>query len=248
MRPRNVILTSMLAFCTLAASAQAQRANATREPNTYGTTSESFYRVGSTEFSPIDTSVTYNDLGNISSTLSRYVTGCATFCELLAVPHLPSGALVTGVEFDFCDTNATTFPSLVVFTSTYTGEGATNIGQVNGIPNDGCANHFLDLTSANFTVDNNLNQIFFAAFFGSTDGTNSISGVIVHYKLQVSPAPVSPTFNDVQPSNPQFQFVEALAASGITAGCGGGNYCPNNPVTRGQMAVFLAKALGLQFP
>lgn len=41
--------------------------------------------------------------------------------------------------------------------------------------------------------------------------------------------------------------LRALNAAGITAGCGGGNYCPNNPVTRGQMAVFLAKALGLQF-
>jgi hypothetical protein len=45
-----------------------------------------------------------------------------------------------------------------------------------------------------------------------------------------------------------FQFIEALAASGITGGCGNGNYCPDNAVTRGQMAVFLAKALGLQFP
>jgi hypothetical protein len=51
----------------------------------------------------------------------------------------------------------------------------------------------------------------------------------------------------VPTSHPYFQFIQALAASGITGGCGGGNYCPDNPVTRGQMAVFLAKALGLQF-
>jgi hypothetical protein len=36
-------------------------------------------------------------------------------------------------------------------------------------------------------------------------------------------------------------------ASGITAGCGGGNYCPDAPLTRGQMAVFLSKGLGLHF-
>ena len=29
---------------------------------------------------------------------------------------------------------------------------------------------------------------------------------------------------------------------GITAGCGGGNFCPAAPVTRAQMAVFLLKA------
>jgi hypothetical protein len=51
----------------------------------------------------------------------------------------------------------------------------------------------------------------------------------------------------VPTSHAQFRFVEALAASGITGGCGGGDFCPNNPVTRGQMAVFLATALGLHY-
>jgi hypothetical protein len=56
------------------------------------------------------------------------------------------------------------------------------------------------------------------------------------------------SFNDVPTSDPAFQFVQALVAAGITSGCGGGNYCPDNPVTRRQMAVFLAKALGLHWP
>ncbi len=33
--------------------------------------------------------------------------------------------------------------------------------------------------------------------------------------------------------------------AGITGGCGGGNYCPSDPNTRGQMAVFLVKTFGL---
>ena len=37
-------------------------------------------------------------------------------------------------------------------------------------------------------------------------------------------------------------WIETLANNGITGGCGGNNYCPNNPVTRAQMAVFLLKA------
>jgi len=57
------------------------------------------------------------------------------------------------------------------------------------------------------------------------------------------------TFNDVPTGHPFFQFIEALAASGITAGCGDGtDFCPNAPLTRGQMAVFLSKALGLHWP
>jgi len=41
-------------------------------------------------------------------------------------------------------------------------------------------------------------------------------------------------------------WIEQLSAEGITGGCGGGNYCPGNPNTRGQMAVFLVKTFNLQ--
>ena len=43
-------------------------------------------------------------------------------------------------------------------------------------------------------------------------------------------------------SDPFAPFIEQLFHEGITGGCGGGNYCPDNPVTRAQMAVFLLKA------
>ncbi|MGH2357895.1 MAG: S-layer homology domain-containing protein, partial [Candidatus Limnocylindria bacterium] len=37
--------------------------------------------------------------------------------------------------------------------------------------------------------------------------------------------------------------INSLAASAITGGCGGGRFCPNDAVTRGQMAAFLRRAL-----
>jgi hypothetical protein len=73
-------------------------------------------------------------------------------------------------------------------------------------------------------------------------------GCNVTWNRQVSPAPASATFTDVPVSHPYHQFVEALADAGITGGCGGGLYCVNSPITRGEMAVFLAAALGLHFP
>ena len=81
-----------------------------------------------------------------------------------------------------------------------------------------------------------------------TDGSTGIRQVRLRWRREVSPAPASATFGDVPEDHPFFQFVEALADSGITAGCGSGNFCPDAPVTRGQMAVFLAKALGLHWP
>src|SRR5690606_31502188 len=37
-------------------------------------------------------------------------------------------------------------------------------------------------------------------------------------------------------------WIKQLVAEGITAGCGGGNYCPEAPVTRAQIAVFLLRS------
>jgi hypothetical protein len=95
-------------------------------------------------------------------------------------------------------------------------------------------------------IDNNTCSYFIRVNLGG-------AGIILQrarlqWRRQVSPAPVTATFGDVPVGDPIHRFVEALAAAGITGGCGGGNYCPNSPLTRGQMAVFLAAALGLHFP
>ena len=49
-------------------------------------------------------------------------------------------------------------------------------------------------------------------------------------------------FNDVPTGYPFCRFIEHLAGDGISTGCGGGIYCPDAPVTRAQMAVFLVAA------
>ena len=49
-------------------------------------------------------------------------------------------------------------------------------------------------------------------------------------------------FADVPCPSQYANWIEQLAAEGITGGCGGSNYCPHDPVTRQQMAVFLLKA------
>ncbi|HEX4439368.1 MAG TPA: S-layer homology domain-containing protein, partial [Thermoanaerobaculia bacterium] len=50
-------------------------------------------------------------------------------------------------------------------------------------------------------------------------------------------------FADTPCPGPFTDWIEQLAAEGITGGCGGGNYCPASAVTRAQMAVFLLKTL-----
>jgi hypothetical protein len=62
-----------------------------------------------------------------------------------------------------------------------------------------------------------------------------------HTSSYTPPAPTG-AFSDVPTNYWAAAWIEQLADEGITAGCGGGNYCPTNPVTRDQMAVFLLKA------
>jgi hypothetical protein len=60
----------------------------------------------------------------------------------------------------------------------------------------------------------------------------------------VPPACAPPNlFGDVPESSPFCRFIEELSNRGVVAGCGGGNYCPADPVTREQMAVFVLKTL-----
>jgi hypothetical protein len=65
------------------------------------------------------------------------------------------------------------------------------------------------------------------------------------YGASYTPPEPTGVFNDVPVGSFADAWIEQLAAEGITSGCGNGNYCPDNPVTRAQMAVFLVRTFGL---
>ena len=64
------------------------------------------------------------------------------------------------------------------------------------------------------------------------------------YEVWVGPGPLDGYFFDDEDS-PHKDYIDLLAESGITQGCDRYRFCPQNEVTRAQMAVFLARALGL---
>ena len=103
-----------------------------------------------------------------------------------------------------------------------------------------------DISSLNYTIDNLTRELIPVAT-KTGDLGSALTGVIYGYKLQVSPGPATATFSDVPVGHPFFQFVEALAAAGITVGYADGRFGVDDSITRGQMAVFMAKALGLHW-
>jgi hypothetical protein len=84
--------------------------------------------------------------------------------------------------------------------------------------------------SVNYSVTTN---------FGST---NRIGAIVVGGKTFTIYQGIN--FTDVPQGDPFYTDIEKLSAHGITLGCGGGNYCPNDPVTREQMAAFILRAKG----
>ncbi len=101
----------------------------------------------------------------------------------------------------------------------------------------------------NETIQNQVGNIVYQYVIRAEISSDvSFAGCMVFWTRQVSPAPVSATFSDVPTTHPFFRFIQALYSSGITAGCSATEYCPDRTLTRGEMAVFLAKGLGLNYP
>ena len=82
-------------------------------------------------------------------------------------------------------------------------------------------------------------------FTSGDPGTTMVLAVVDALGDCTVPAPdalVSVDFLDVPPSDLFHDFVNTVSRNGITAGCGGGDYCPATAVNRAQMAVFLLKS------
>lgn len=183
-----------------------------------------------------------------SSTYSR-ACGVGT-CTWLAGLALPTGAQIGRIEISACDGSTTGEVDFLVLRLPRVPAAAAPISLTatsgtTGTP--GCST-FSHTLQTPYTVQNAANA--FAMNVQATAGTNmQWTSVRVVYRLQVSPAPGVASFPlDVPTSHPMFRFVEAMAASGLTGGCATGRFCPDAPVTRGQLSVFLASALGLHFP
>src|SRR6185295_2949237 len=57
------------------------------------------------------------------------------------------------------------------------------------------------------------------------------------------PVCTTPMFNDVPASSGYCRWIEELAKSGVVNGCGNNNFCPQSPVSREQMSIFMLRTL-----
>ncbi len=228
--------------------AASQRPPRPIQPDTYGTSQVSYYNIDAYELIPDNDIVTFNTTNG-----KRYQTSAGVFGVAL---HLPGGAQIVSMELDYYDNSVVgqAEASLVVCdykgnTCNYHGHCGTTDTVCSGSLNaPGDDYTIVDLTGDDIVIDNFENRHFILAATTTADGSTAISRISIGYKLQVSPGPATATFTDVPTTHPFFKFVEALHAAGITNGYPDGRFGVNDPITRGQMAVFLSAALGLNWP
>jgi hypothetical protein len=223
----------------------------TPEPRTFGVAAEIAHVIAAAEFDTIDSTNTWSYTIFVHPTIGILIRDAGTIgvTTFLAGLRLPAGAEVTRLEIAGCDSTATGNLQFLLFRSklppgtgldVVTAEGDTGIG-----PTSGCGRFSVTPSSPPLIIDN-ANASYFIRVITNGTGFDSVR---VFYRLQVSPAPAVASFGDVPTGHPFFRFIEALKASGITGGCQASPplYCPDAPLTRGQMAVFLSTALGLHF-
>lgn len=177
------------------------------------------------------------------------------FLWFTAPLQVPTGVQVGGLTVLYYDASATGYVRLLLERNTCPGNGPCVMetifeGQTSTPDAFGYDAYYYPIgpvTWYNY-YPSAVVSAHFRVYFSAGTPNLRIGPAILWYKRQVSPPPATATFGDVPVGHWAFQHIEALAASGITAGTGGGNFSPDVTVTRAQMAVFLAKALGLHWP
>jgi hypothetical protein len=221
-------------------------------PPNWGLGETSFTRLGATELDPDGDATTFTstwDPEAVIFTYQRYVTG--GYPHLIGFGHVPGGANINTLGITYCEANASGPFATITWYFCDTSGNCTTPAFASydfGFFGTGCHDVFLFGLTA--TMNNGNGELLTDVRFQHIDGSESIGSAGFGYNLQISPPPGTPTFSDVPMSDTAFPFVEALVHAGITVGCDVGppaRYCPDDPVTRRQMAVFIAKSLGLDW-
>jgi len=209
-------------------------------PTEFGTLQYTVTTVSATSFLPDHSGDTY---GTALCCLSRYFDDGDG--ELYATVNIPAGAVI-----DYIGLDSYSFCAGVVGVELW----EVGAGSTSGIATFSSSAHSyatdFNSTPIGWQLPSNTSRALAiqVELSNACENWPALSWVEIWWRRVVSNPPAFPTFNDVPVNDFGYPYIEALNASGITGGCANGSFCPDNPVTRRQMAIFLAKALGLHWP
>ena len=168
-------------------------------------------------------------------------SGNVSFDLLLSGATLDPGARVSSTATDFLGRTSEFSQGIVLASTPLTGDAAGQSLTVKGMVFEAGATVTVGgIAAASASVVNDQEiAVFTPALPPGT--VNDISVLNPSGLAGTLPSGFVAQFADVEPSvfSP---FIGGLVTHGVTAGCGGPDYCPTGPVTRAQMAVFLLRA------
>jgi hypothetical protein len=244
-RLRRIGLSMALALYAALVSAQAvpkaPLARSTRyAPDEFGVQDYTVTVIPATSFTSDDHYIT--DYGS----LFRYFPFSDSHKLYFAgLSQIPSGAIIDYVGLE-CASTGTGELTVTPFYMDNTSGSTSGIIALQNTPHSFDTDYNAD--PIGFQLQRNVHNAI-AIVVDQAPNTEPLFGwVEIHWRRTVSPPPDTPSFADVPASDFGYQYIEALRSSGITGGCGATTFCPDAPLTRRQMAIFLSKALGLQWP
>ena len=166
--------------------------------------------------------------------------------DVAANPGEPRSGTMTIAGKTFTVNQAgTCIYSLDRTSQSFAGNGGTGTINVTAPANPACnwiattSSSFITITDVSGSPGNGTVQYSVSANPGSTirNGNIFITGHTFTVYQGIN-------FADVQSNDPFYTEIGKLSARGVTLGCGGGSYCPDQAVTREQMAAFILRAKG----
>ena len=203
-------------------------------------------------FNPFNVQENYlADAGNSnqSRTISFTVPGRRSF--IIVVSRVNNAANPTSLAYNFsvsglasCDCTAILSKSDESFAANG-GTGSVSVGLPAGCSwtVDNFSSSFITITSGSSGTGNGTVNYTVAPHTGPNRriGTLAIAGKTFTIFQGIA-------FTDVPVGHPFYTVIGKLSGRNVTSGCGGTNYCPDQVVTREQMAAFIIRSLGDFFP
>lgn len=246
MRPRSTLLLGAM-LSLIARSPAWPRQDVRVLTGAYGTASRSSTTISSAAFHPLSSAEGFEPV----AVISRSATGPGSEAIRFQAPlALPDGVAIERFTLSACDASATAEVTAQILSYQIASFGTT-VSAVRGTGVAGtpdCSTFSLTLDPA-MTVDNAGSSYVVEITDGDRADTTSFRSVRVEWRRQVRPADAGAEFTDVPLSDTRRRYVEAATVAGVMKPCAGATrFCPDDPVTRGQLGIILARALGLHFP
>ena len=169
------------------------------------------------------------------------------YIERLYASGITSGC--TASPLNYCPTSSVTRAQMAVFLlkgihgSSYNPPAVGSDTGFTDVPNDYWAAAWIKQLAAE-SITSGCGSGIYCPDDSVTRAQMAVFLLKASHNSSYTPPDVSATFSDTSGHWAE-DWIEQLAVEGITSGCATGLYCPENAVTRDQMAVFLVRTFSL---